>query len=127
MQSLVATVRHVGTLFDSINADANDHAEGLQMVTQSVDELGRVTQSNQRLARRTGVTAQVLQEQVQQLEHVLGAFRTAEPAPAADPLPELARRLAAAEAEAEVGVGQAPPAPPAGGRGVAAASEVEFF
>jgi len=134
MRALVEAVRRVGTLFEAINADATDHAEGLRMVTGSVDELGRVTQHNQLLARRGGVTAQVLQEQLQRLDTVLDTFRIGGP-PAGqadtDPLPELAKRLAEAEAETRASLaaaatarppaatGQAAPAPAGGG--------VEFF
>jgi methyl-accepting chemotaxis protein len=75
MQELVDTVRVVGGLFDSITNDATDHAQGLQMVTESVDSLGEMTHNNQLLAQRTGATAQVLQTQVDRLTEVLGLFQ----------------------------------------------------
>jgi len=121
MQSLVQTVRHVGTLFDGITADASDHAQGLQMVTQSVDALGRMTQNNEALARRSGVTAQVLQDQVRRLDEVLGVFNIGDTAALDAALPDLAQLLADAEALADAET--AGPSAAAGGK----STEIEFF
>jgi methyl-accepting chemotaxis protein len=118
MQDLVQTVRHVGRLFDSITADASDHAQGLQMVTQSVDALGRTTEDNQALAERTGATAQVLQAQVQRLDQVLGVFSIGSAAAGEASLAALALQLQAPAAAA--GAQRGPAA-------AAAAPSVEFF
>jgi methyl-accepting chemotaxis protein len=116
MQSLVQTVRHVGGLFDTITADASDHAQGLQMVTQSVDGLGTMTQDNTTLAERTGVTAQVLQQQVARLDEVLGGFNIGQ-------APDSSVQQAALQAL----LSQAAAARPAASGRVAETSSVDFF
>jgi methyl-accepting chemotaxis protein len=119
MQELVRTVGTVGNLFNSITADANDHANGLKMVTESVDVLGRSTQDNQKLARRTGTTAQVLQEQVARMNEVLQAFKIGSVQVSA--AEELVRKLADAEVQDEASYERANAA------SAAEAPTVEFF
>ena len=119
MNGLVETVRHVGGLFDTITADANEHHQGLKTVTESVDSLGRMTEENTTLAERTGLTAQVLQDQVQQLEEVLQAFNIGAVATDGAAHADLVRRLSQPVAKA------APAARPQAGSGPA--QVVEFF
>jgi methyl-accepting chemotaxis protein len=129
MEGLVDTVRQVGKLFDDITADASNHAQGLQMVTQSVDSLGDMTQSNQALAERSAETAQALQAQLARLDEVLGVFKighlpaasatVAVSAPRAAPVPPAASAARSA--------GSAPSSRQARAAGPARASEVEYF
>ena len=121
MQALADTVCRVGTLFDSITAASSDHAQGLQVVTDSVDALGCTTDSNQALAERGDVTARVLNAQVERLDEVLNVFQIGDQPGDAQLIADLENQLKARPVAA--------PAKPRSKRvaAAAAASQVDFF
>ncbi|MGE0312915.1 MAG: methyl-accepting chemotaxis protein [Lautropia sp.] len=75
MNALVESVRRVGDLFQTINNDANEHVQGLEMVTGSMTALSASTGQNVAVAQRADEAAGNLARQVERLEDVLRAFR----------------------------------------------------
>jgi methyl-accepting chemotaxis protein len=75
MNQLVGSVRRVGELFEGITADSDEHAQGLQMVTHSMQELSGITRQNVAVAEQSSEIANNLQQQAARLGEVLSAFR----------------------------------------------------
>ncbi|MDC8785957.1 methyl-accepting chemotaxis protein [Roseateles koreensis] len=75
MGELVASVKQVGQVFENLTADSSEHAQGIDVITSSVRELGLVTQQNVHVAERSGEMAYELQIQAAKLAEVLSAFR----------------------------------------------------
>ncbi len=83
MNALMASVRRVGDLFANITGEAEDHAQGLEMVSASMNELGTLTQGNLAAAERSDQTSRALQAEVDRLAEVLSAFRLGDDGPRA--------------------------------------------
>jgi methyl-accepting chemotaxis protein len=74
MDQLVRSVTRVGQLFESVTADTSEQMQGLQTVSQSMDELGTMTHQNVAVAEGASTAAAELRAQVQRLSEVLSAF-----------------------------------------------------
>jgi len=59
---------------DIAGASANQ-SEGLAMVSSSIAEMNQVTQQNAALVEQAAAAAQSLQDQAENLEQVVGAFK----------------------------------------------------
>ncbi len=105
MNELVGSVRRVGALFDAVTADTSDHMQSLNMVSQSMTELGEITRQNVSLAEETDSAAAALQALATNLTEVLNSFAFGQGAaqPAA-PVAEVPRSV------------RPPPAPAASGK-----------
>jgi len=75
MSELVASVQRVGQVFDTLSADSSEHAQGIDVVSNSVRELDQVTRLNLQVAERSGEIAVELQRQATTLAEVLSSFR----------------------------------------------------
>jgi methyl-accepting chemotaxis protein len=149
MDSLVDSVRRVGDIFESINADTDDHEQGLRMVMRSMHDLTALTRENASVAERSTDIATRLSEQSARLGEVMQAFRLGSEASESEfgPLPA-ARTLEAApmaaaqppSAKAATATLRTPPtaaapepaavhatAPAPAAKPAASASNVEFF
>ena len=71
----MGSVRRVGALFDEVTADTAAHMESLNMVSQSMADLGSITQQNAALAEKTDSAAAELQSLATHLAGVLQAFK----------------------------------------------------
>ncbi|WP_197418115.1 methyl-accepting chemotaxis protein [Paucibacter sp. KCTC 42545] len=98
MVDLVASVKRVGDVFDSLTADNSEHAQGLEVVAASVKELDEVTRQNVHVAERSGEIAHELLEQAVALAEVLSTFRLGDDAAVADFLVAAQAAVAAAAA-----------------------------
>jgi methyl-accepting chemotaxis protein len=74
IQTLVASVRRVGTLFQELSSDASDHADGLHVVTEAIGGLTRDTQGNTAVAEQSAQAAVTLHREVARLVETLKAF-----------------------------------------------------
>jgi len=75
MQDVVTAVRRVGEVFNQLTEDSNEHASGIDVVTQSVRELDDITQRNLQVAERTNQIAETLQGHAAKFSSVLDEFR----------------------------------------------------
>ena len=128
MNQLVASVRRVGELFESVSADTSEQMQGLKTVSDSISELSGTTQQNVAVAERASAAAADLREQSARLAEVLASFNLGDvDVTAAAPVPHRAtavpRRVPSPVAPARAPRAAAPPpAPAASESGV-----VEFF
>ncbi len=74
MGNLVGSVRRVGALFEEVTSDTAAHMESLNMVSQSMADLGTITQHNVALAQTTDSAAAELQAMASKLAGVLNGF-----------------------------------------------------
>ena len=92
MSELVGSVRRVGALFDAVTADTSDHMQSLNMVSQSMTDLGEITRQNVTLAEETDSAAAALQALATNLTGVLNSFSFGQgAAPAAPPVADVPR------------------------------------
>ena len=75
MRELVHAVQGVGGAFENLSADSSEHAASIDVVTESVKELDKVTSRNLDVAVRGSEIASELLEQAVQLAEVLTNFR----------------------------------------------------
>ncbi len=75
MNDIVEAVRRVGDVFETLSADSNEHAGGIDVVTQSVKELDDVTQRNITVAEASSNIAAELMEHASRMTEVLSAFK----------------------------------------------------
>lgn len=75
MEDVVTAVRRVGEVFNQLTDDSNEHASGIDVVTQSVRELDDITQRNLQVAERTNQIAETLQGHALRFTSVLDGFR----------------------------------------------------
>jgi methyl-accepting chemotaxis protein len=75
MQEIVASVKRVGEVFEQLSADSNEHAGGIDAVTQSVKELDTITQQNLVLAQQSSDISNKLTEHAQRFNDILSAFQ----------------------------------------------------
>lgn len=78
ISELVGSVRRVGQLFQELNEDASNHADGLKAVTQSMGQLTDMTQANAGVAGQSADSAQSLRDEVSRLTEMLKAFEGGE-------------------------------------------------
>jgi methyl-accepting chemotaxis protein len=103
MNELVKSVTRVGELFASVTQDTAEQMAGLRTVSESIGELGGITQQNVAVAEGASAAAAELRAQVARLGDVLSAFNLGGgPAPLRD-----AGAGAAAAAAAPRGVPEA--------------------
>jgi methyl-accepting chemotaxis protein len=129
MDELVKSVTRVGELFASVTQDTAEQMAGLRTVSESIGELGGMTQQNVAVAQGASAAAAELREQVARLGDVLSAFNLGGSTAASrrmDTAPQAASAaapgaFAAAVAPAAPAARSALPAKPA------AQGEVEFF
>jgi methyl-accepting chemotaxis protein len=97
MRELVGAVQRVGGVFDSLTSDTSEHAQGINVVADSVRELDDVTRENVEVADRSGQLAVQLQRNASALAEALSAFRIGGDEAAAALLQESREALARAE------------------------------
>jgi methyl-accepting chemotaxis protein len=131
MDELVKSVTRVGELFASVTQDTAEQMSGLRTVSESIGELGGITQQNVAVAEGASAAAAELRDQVTRLGDVLSAFNLgASPAlPRADAAAKTAPPLAprAPRSAVPVAAPAAAPAAPGGTAKPAAQGVVEFF
>jgi len=75
MADIVTSARRVGSAFEHLSADTNEHAGSIDAVTGAVRELDEMTRQNVAVAETARRIAGELLAQSRLLEEVLGAFR----------------------------------------------------
>ena len=96
MEDIVASVRRVTDIMGEITSASHEQEAGIEQINQAIGEMDSVTQQNAALVEEAAAAAQSMQEQSDQLGHLVSTFRLEGGAPAA-PQPARARpRLAAA-------------------------------
>ncbi|QEA39476.1 HAMP domain-containing protein [Pistricoccus aurantiacus] len=80
MRDVVASVRRVTDIMDEISAASQEQSSGIEQVNQAVTQMDQVTQQNASLVEEAAAAASSLEEQAEQLEKAVSAFRLAEAA-----------------------------------------------
>jgi len=75
MNEIVESIRHVTDIMGDIAGASANQSEGLAMVSSSIAEMNQVTQQNAALVEQAAAAAQSLQDQAENLEQVVGAFK----------------------------------------------------
>lgn len=79
MTDIVDSIRHVTTIMAEISDASADQTAGIERVGNAIDEMNQVTQQNAALVEQAAAAAQSLQDQAQQLERVVSAFKINDP------------------------------------------------
>ncbi|OOV05684.1 methyl-accepting chemotaxis protein [Rhodoferax fermentans] len=75
MNEIVESIRHVTNIMGEIAGASASQSEGLEMVSSSIAQMNQVTQQNAALVEQAAAAAQSLQDQAENLEQVVGAFK----------------------------------------------------
>jgi len=75
MNDIVESIRHVTDIMGEIAEASASQSGGIEMVSSSIDQMNQVTQQNAALVEQAAAAAQSLQDQAENLERVVGAFK----------------------------------------------------
>jgi methyl-accepting chemotaxis protein-1 (serine sensor receptor) len=75
IEALVADVRHVSELMESIAEASAEQSRGVQQVNRSVTEMDKVVQQNASVVEESGAAAEEMRRQAQALERAVSTFR----------------------------------------------------
>ena len=78
LTKIVAAARDVASGVAEISTAGSEQANGIDEMSQAVAHMDEITQQNAALAEQSAASATQLQERLDELEQMLGAFRTAE-------------------------------------------------
>ena len=78
MNDIVDSIRHVTDTMAEILAASAAQSGGIERVGTAIDNMNQVTQQNAALVEQAAAAAQSLQEQAENLEHVVRAFKVNE-------------------------------------------------
>jgi methyl-accepting chemotaxis protein len=75
MEEIVSSVRRVTDIMAEITAASHEQEAGIEQINQAIGEMDAVTQQNAALVEEAAAAAQSLQDQSNQLEQTVSAFR----------------------------------------------------
>ena len=75
MNDIVDSIRHVTDIMGEIAEASANQSGGIELVSGSIDQMNQVTQQNAALVEEAAAAAQSLQDQAENLERVVGAFK----------------------------------------------------
>jgi methyl-accepting chemotaxis protein len=75
MNEIVESIRHVTDIMGEIASASANQSEGIELVSSSIAQMNQVTQQNAALVEEAAAAAQSLQDQAENLEQVVGAFK----------------------------------------------------
>jgi methyl-accepting chemotaxis protein len=78
MNDIVSSIRHVTDIMGDIAQASASQSGGIEQISASIDEMNQVTQQNAALVEQAAAAAQSLQDQAENLEQVVGAFKLTE-------------------------------------------------
>lgn len=78
MTEVVASITSVTNIMSEIMHASREQSDGIEQVNQAIIQMDEVTQQNAALVEQAAAAAQSLQDQAQQLVHVVGVFTLAE-------------------------------------------------
>ena len=75
MDNIVSQITRVSHLVDDINAAGTEQTQGIEQVSQAVNQLDQVTQQNAALVEESSVAAESLKHQARRLAEAVGVFK----------------------------------------------------
>ncbi|CAM5207230.1 hypothetical protein ARD30_24590 [Bosea thiooxidans] len=82
LDRIVAASARVSSTVDEIASASGEQANGIDEMSQTVSHMDEITQQNAALAEQSAASARTLLDQIEQLNRLVAAFRTEQPAAA---------------------------------------------
>jgi methyl-accepting chemotaxis protein len=77
MEDIVTSVRRVTDIMGEISSASHEQEAGIEQINQAIGEMDSVTQQNAALVEEAAAAAQSMQEQSNELEHLVSTFKIA--------------------------------------------------
>jgi methyl-accepting chemotaxis protein len=78
MTEIVDAIGRVSLLINDIAAASSEQTQGIEQITQAVNQMDEVTQQNAALVEEAAAASESLQEQAQELATAVAAFKTSD-------------------------------------------------
>lgn len=75
MDDVVQSIQRITEVMGQIASVSAEQTQGIARVSDAVTDMGGMTQQNAALVEQASAAAQSLQQQAEQLEHVVSTFR----------------------------------------------------
>jgi len=74
IQQVVASIQQVTSIVGEISSFSREQSDGIEQINRAVTQMDQVTQENAALVEASAAAAQALQDQANQLRHLVGEF-----------------------------------------------------
>ncbi|GAA0820220.1 hypothetical protein GCM10009079_25940 [Ralstonia mannitolilytica] len=75
IRDVVAGIQNVTNIVSEISASSREQSQGIEQINEAITQMDKVTQENAALVEQSAAAAQALQDQADQLAHMVSAFR----------------------------------------------------
>ncbi|CAJ0680746.1 methyl-accepting chemotaxis protein [Ralstonia mannitolilytica] len=75
IRDVVTGIQNVTNIVSEISASSREQSQGIEQINEAITQMDKVTQENAALVEQSAAAAQALQDQADQLAHMVSAFR----------------------------------------------------